>query len=242
MSDIAPLALLAAALVGIVACSTPSARRIGIRISSPQESPYRPTSERYEDEDGTATLESEAAYTYQIPRLLVLLFSVLGALASLVLMLITVRKQRSIRAVEQWLLLGAWVCSDDPRQRRHRLIHASGFSHHSSNCAVHRATVHSTLPTVAVRCPIQCFPVNRNNRQRGDQMVFFPGYAKAEGFGPALDCASVNRISCSDHHLQFRAKTTGCVQGREGRGPKIDDVDTGETRFLMVQSLVALRR
>ena len=106
------IGLLAASLSGIIACSTPSARRIGIRIFSTQKSRYQIASEGYEDEDGTVTRESEAAYSYQIPRVLVLLLSVLGLSASLALSVITARSHHSVLALEQWLLFAAWVCSD----------------------------------------------------------------------------------------------------------------------------------
>lgn len=108
----ADIGLLAASLLGIVACSTPSARRIGRHISSNRKLRYQPISERYADEDGTATRESEAAYSYQIPRVVILVLSVLGLLASLALGVITAQNHRSTLIIEEWLLFGAWVCSD----------------------------------------------------------------------------------------------------------------------------------
>ena len=109
MTDIG---LLAAALIGTVACSILSARRIQLRISCTQRLQYPPISARYEDEDGTATLASETAYSVQIHRGLVVCLSVLGCLASLVLGVITVQSHRALVGLEPWLLFAAWVCSD----------------------------------------------------------------------------------------------------------------------------------
>lgn len=112
------IAFLAAALLGIFACSIPAVRRIGLRTVPAQRFRYQPDSERYEDEDGTATQESEAAYSYHIPRMVVLLISVLGFSASSALGVITARSHRTILAAQQWLLFAAWVCSDRFSKRR----------------------------------------------------------------------------------------------------------------------------
>jgi hypothetical protein len=102
--------VVAVALFLISACSASSVRRITGRCFSRQKLRYQPVSERYEDEDGTATLESETAYSYQLPRALVLLISAIGSLDSLILCVVTTRNPYSTVRVEQWLQFGAWVC------------------------------------------------------------------------------------------------------------------------------------
>lgn len=101
----------AAGLLLIVVCSVPSLRRIAHRFIPRHRLREQPIAERYEDEDGTATAESEAAYSYQLPRVVVLLLSVICLLDSLVLCVITTRSQSSALGVGQWLQFGAWVCS-----------------------------------------------------------------------------------------------------------------------------------
>jgi hypothetical protein len=102
--------VVAVALFLISACSAPSIRCITGRCFSRQKLQYQPISERYEDEDGTATVESETAYSYQLPRALVLLISAIGSLDSLILCVITTRNPYSTVRVEQWLQFIAWVC------------------------------------------------------------------------------------------------------------------------------------
>jgi hypothetical protein len=102
--------VVAVALLLISACSAPSIRRITGRLFSRQKLRYQPFTERYEDEDGTATLDSETAYSYQLPRTLVLLISAIGSLDSLILCMITTRNPYSNVRVGQWLQFSAWVC------------------------------------------------------------------------------------------------------------------------------------
>lgn len=106
--------IVAAALFVIIACSAPAVRRIALRFFPTQKLRNQPLSERYEDEDGTATQESEAAYSYQLPRVLVLLLSVACLLDSLALCVITTQSLGSTPRVEQWLQFGAWVRSGVP--------------------------------------------------------------------------------------------------------------------------------
>lgn len=105
----------AAGLFLILICSTSSIRRVSLRLIQPKKLRNRPTTDRYEDEDGTATRESEAAYSYQLQRVLVLLVSIVCLLASLALCVITPRSPYSLPGVGQWLHFGAWVFYSDPQ-------------------------------------------------------------------------------------------------------------------------------
>lgn len=93
----------------IIACSIPAVRRIAQRFIATQKLRYQRPSERYEDEDGIATKESEAAYSYQVQRLLVLLLAVIGLLESLALFVVKTQTHNSALGVEQWLRFSAWV-------------------------------------------------------------------------------------------------------------------------------------
>ncbi len=107
----AAFAVVTAALFVIIACSAPAFQRVILRFRPNQKSRYQRVSEPYKDEDGTATHESQAAYSYQLPRTFVLLFSIICLLNSLVLCVITTQRspEPNVR-VEQWLYFGVWVC------------------------------------------------------------------------------------------------------------------------------------
>lgn len=98
------------ALVVILACSIPSTWRITQRFVPSKKPRYQPLDERYRDEDGIATPESEAAYSYQIQRVLVLVLSAIGAVDSLILSIVASGRPDRILAVPQWLQFGGWVC------------------------------------------------------------------------------------------------------------------------------------
>jgi hypothetical protein len=106
------IAVAVIALSLIVACSTLSIWRVFRRVSPSHTKPrYQPISERYEDEDGTATEESEAAYSYQLPRVLALLVALAGLVDSLILCVIITWSSNSTLEVENWLQSAVWVGS-----------------------------------------------------------------------------------------------------------------------------------
>ncbi len=110
------ISTVALALFLIIACSAQSIWRISRRFIPTQK--LQPLSQRYEDEDGTATLESEAAYSYQLQRVLVVWLSIIGSLDSLIFCVITTQRLSATVGVEQWLQFGAWVHFDlIPRQK-----------------------------------------------------------------------------------------------------------------------------
>ncbi|ERF71322.1 hypothetical protein EPUS_03476 [Endocarpon pusillum Z07020] len=104
------LVVVVVALSAIAACSALSFQRIVLRFRQNRKPQYQSVSELYEDEDGTATQASEAAYSYQLPRISVLLFSIVCLLDSLVLCVITTQQPvESNLRVEQWLHFCAWT-------------------------------------------------------------------------------------------------------------------------------------
>ena len=75
-------------------------------LTKPQ---YQALTDRYDDEDGIATKDSEEAYTDFIPRLLILLLSIVGTLDALILGILTTTRANLSLTVESWLIFGAWL-------------------------------------------------------------------------------------------------------------------------------------
>lgn len=73
------------------------------------KSQYFELSDRYEDEDGVATEDSESAHSDFVPRLVSFLVTVVGTLDALVFaIVITTRPQLSLM-IEQWLQFATWI-------------------------------------------------------------------------------------------------------------------------------------
>ena len=150
------LVVVATALSVIVACSALSFQRIVLRFRQNQKPQYQSVSEPYKDEDGTATQASEAAYSYQLPRISVLLFSIVCLLNSLVLCIIATQQPlESNLRIEQWLHFCAWVCSDTAQVAAVVANSSIDAPTHSSSGIVHRATVHCSVSTISIRFFVQ---------------------------------------------------------------------------------------
>lgn len=65
--------------------------------------------ERYEDEDGAATDESQEAYSDLFPRLLLILISVVASAVALATAILTTTRSHLPLSIEQWLQFGTWV-------------------------------------------------------------------------------------------------------------------------------------
>lgn len=98
----------------ITLCSALSVWRFFRRFIKTTKALDHLKAERYEDEDGMATEESQTAYSYRLHRVLVVLLSLsgLGSLDSLALAVIATP---SNPAIEQWLQFVAWVCVQPSR-------------------------------------------------------------------------------------------------------------------------------
>lgn len=108
-----------ACLVLILAASTPHIlHAFSFRVSSKQKQKYRILPTRYEDEDGEATEESQAAFTDFPQRLLLICTGVIGcslAIASAVLVTINAETaDNSELVVQQWAQFASWVAQQLP--------------------------------------------------------------------------------------------------------------------------------
>lgn len=148
------VAAAAAALFVIAACSAPAVWRLALRCLPIQNRRSQPIPKSYEDEDGIATQESVAAYSYQLPRVLVLLISLVCLANSLVCCVITTRSPGSGLRVEQWMQLGVWVRSVVSQSSRVSLTCISGLLDHSSIGIVYGATVHYAVSIVSIRSSV----------------------------------------------------------------------------------------
>lgn len=102
---------LAAAIVCLVlvfSLSLPAVWQIGKR-QLVSRADYQALSEKYEDEDGVATRDSEEAYTDFVPKLLLLLVSVVGTLDALSLGILATTRVKLFLKFESWLIFGAWL-------------------------------------------------------------------------------------------------------------------------------------
>jgi len=109
----------------IVLASHPSLFTIFNIASSRVQHGHDENSELYEDEDGTATEETQQAFSDKLPKVLILVTSSLGLLFSLALAVFGSTRPRSSLIFERWLAFGAWVrilalpkqCSADSSSR-----------------------------------------------------------------------------------------------------------------------------
>lgn len=65
--------------------------------------------DRYEDEDGAATDESQEAYSDLFPRLLLILISVVASAVALATAILTTTRSHLPLSLEQWLQFSTWV-------------------------------------------------------------------------------------------------------------------------------------
>ena len=68
-------------------------------------------SDVYEDKDGKSTPEATKAFTNKIPRIVVLVLSVLGLGLSVTLAVLATLGQGNGFIVDNWICVGAWVRS-----------------------------------------------------------------------------------------------------------------------------------
>lgn len=111
MPDSTTISLVTAslALVLVAGLSFPGSSRCVERLSSTKLQ-YVQLRDRYEDEDGVATVESEEAYSDYLSRLIVLLGAIVGTVVSLVSAILTTTREVLPLKVEQWLQFVTWVC------------------------------------------------------------------------------------------------------------------------------------
>ena len=63
----------------------------------------------YEDQDGTATKESQDAYSVRLPRVLTSICALLAVLISVTNIVWSELKSEELPVISRWLFLGGWV-------------------------------------------------------------------------------------------------------------------------------------
>lgn len=111
MADSTTLSLTAAivCLTLVAILTSPAIWEAVNRLRSSGKAQYQRLTEKYEDEDGEATEESEAAYSDFLPRLAIMLLSILGTLDSLALAVLATARAYLNLSTEQWLQLATWL-------------------------------------------------------------------------------------------------------------------------------------
>lgn len=102
------LAISIAGLAVVSAFSIPAIYQYISRLRQ-RKAQGRDVSDRYEDEDGVATQESEEAYHDFTPRLLLILVSVVACIDALVAAVLTTARPHLSLALEEWLQFATWV-------------------------------------------------------------------------------------------------------------------------------------
>lgn len=103
---------LATSIVGLVLVAidtVPALWQISKRFSTNKKNYFKQPHGLYEDEDGVATEETEAAFTDKYQRISIVLLSILGFLVSLVLAILATVRLRLSLPIEQWLQFAIWV-------------------------------------------------------------------------------------------------------------------------------------
>lgn len=93
----------------VVLASHPSLVRIVKTASSQHQRGDYDSPELYEDEDGTATEDTQLAFSDKLPKILVLAASTIGFLLSIALAVYGSVQPRHSLAVEGWVSFGIWV-------------------------------------------------------------------------------------------------------------------------------------
>ena len=104
------VAIAVACLAVVAILSAPAAREGLIRLRAKRKQ-YAELSDRYEDEDGIATEESEDAYSDLLPRLLLILISLVTCAVALASAIVTTTRSYLPLSLEQWLQSATWVRS-----------------------------------------------------------------------------------------------------------------------------------
>lgn len=95
-------------LVVVAGLSVPFVKQLILRLASHKQGSESPD-DLYEDEDGPATVESQAAYTDFPQRVILVAASLVGLLDSLASAILTTRRPSLSLTVEQWLQFATWV-------------------------------------------------------------------------------------------------------------------------------------
>jgi len=104
------LAISISCLAAVAALSVPALYQYLQRVRARKDQySYSELSDLYEDEDGTATEESQEAYSDFLPRLILILTSAIASTDALISAVLTTTGPHASLSVEQWLLFANWV-------------------------------------------------------------------------------------------------------------------------------------
>jgi ABC-type multidrug transport system fused ATPase/permease subunit len=95
-------------LISVSILSIPTICQAINRFRPGAKKDYQSVSEKYEDEDGEATEESEAAYSDFLQRLALILLSIVGLLDSLALAVLATARAYLKLSTEQWIQFATW--------------------------------------------------------------------------------------------------------------------------------------
>jgi ABC-type multidrug transport system fused ATPase/permease subunit len=111
MADSTTTSLTAAivCLILVAILSIPATSKAVRRLRSGSKAGYQAIPEKYEDEDGVASEESEAAYSDFVQRLALILLSIVGILDSLALAVLATARAYLKLSTEQWLQFATWL-------------------------------------------------------------------------------------------------------------------------------------
>ncbi|KPI39577.1 ATP-dependent bile acid permease [Cyphellophora attinorum] len=102
------VAIAIACLVIVALLTIPTVIRLVQNLRRRKER-YQELNDRYEDKDGVATTESEAAFSDIVQRLILLLASTVATIDALAFAVVIATKPQLSLAVEQWLQFGTWI-------------------------------------------------------------------------------------------------------------------------------------
>lgn len=107
-----------AAITGLVLVTVASVPHVLLLIKTrcTARRKYSELSNVYEDKDGAATTDSQAAYSDLVQRVTLLIASILGTGLAIALLVLNLTNTSSHNAAisqnSKWLLLVSWVCSN----------------------------------------------------------------------------------------------------------------------------------
>jgi hypothetical protein len=125
----ASVAISIACLAVAAVLSIPAAHQFLTRLRAKSKQ-YTEVADRYEDKDGVATEESEDAYSDFLPRLILLLISLVACGVGLASAILTTTRSHLPLSLEQWLQFATWVrhCFTSQSARSRCLTYTSCWS------------------------------------------------------------------------------------------------------------------
>jgi hypothetical protein len=105
---ILPIVVTSIGLTVTAVSTIPSVVVLAQRCVPSKRKSYLPVADIYEDEDGTSTHDSVAAFSDRIPKTIIYISTTIGLFSSITLAILSSISQDAF-LVESWLQLGSWV-------------------------------------------------------------------------------------------------------------------------------------